>query len=129
MQKLRTYDNAVIWVENATDAATRAALKGALAMIFSEYGYTGNSAAGTNSNYEDLAPWLHASGLQLIEDTDTEEEPDLPFLLLNLEKTTGIATLSHRGKTLRYHAQQRRGHDFTGMGYLYHIEYRLIDCT
>jgi hypothetical protein len=133
MQTLHTNDGAMIEIEAGTDEATIAILKVAPVFVLGGFAYTGNHAEGRDSsNDEELIAWLRAAGLQLVEDTDEDAEPDGPWLVLHMEKVSGIAEVRHRGKALRYHAQQRRGetvgHGRPSMGYTWQVDYRLISC-
>lgn len=103
MRKIRTNDGSTISVEADTDERTIAILKAAPVTNFQEFVYTGNHPAGQNSgNYEDLERFFTGSGLKIVGD-------DLDILIYNIERMTGISALRHRGKTIRYHVQARKG--------------------
>ena len=89
---------------------------------FQEFHYTGNHPRGENSgNYDDMEVWLKAAGLTIVND-------DLSMLLHAMAMPTGVATLTHRGKVLRYHGQVRRIPHLGTYGYTTITEYRLISC-
>lgn len=122
MQTIRARDGATIAVAPNTSAEEIAILKVAVACAFSEFVYIGNSSQGTNKgNYDDLESWLRDCGLTIKND-------DLSILIWKIEKVAGVAVLTHRGKTLRYHAQGRCGESNGDFGYRYRAEYRLISC-
>ena len=96
MKNITTADGARIKVEEGTDDATIALLKTAPVVKFSEFVYTGNSRNGHNSgNYEDLERFFVEAGLAIQDD-------DLTMLIDDIHETTGVASLVHRGKRLRY---------------------------
>ena len=122
MQSIKTNDGATIAVNAGTSAADIATLKAAKACRFREFHYTGNHPNGENhGNYDDIESWLRESGLTLKND-------DLSILLYSMDQTTGIETLTHRGKTLRYHVQRRNAGPGDQYGYTTIAEYRLISC-
>ena len=122
MQSIKTNDGATISVDAGTSAADIATLKAAAPCRFQEFHYTGNHPNGENSgNYEDVEAWLQAAGLTLKDD-------DLSILLYSMDQTTGIETLKHRNKTLRYHVQRRDVGKGDQYGYTTIAEYRLISC-
>jgi hypothetical protein len=121
MQRIAT-DYGTISVEADTGPDEIAILKQVKPCSFSEFCYTGNSRAGRNSsNYDDLEAWFVAAGLTIKDD-------DLAFLIHDLERTSGVTALEHRGKTLRYHVQARHGEPHPGFGHRWRADYRLIAC-
>lgn len=119
---IKTNDGATISVDAGTSAADIATLKAAAPCRFQEFHYTGNHPNGENSgNYEDVEVWLQAAGLTLKDD-------DFSDLLYSMGEITGIETLRHRGKTLRYHVQRRDAGRADQYGYTTIAEYRLISC-
>ena len=119
---IKTNDGEMISVDAKTSAADIATLKVAAPCRFQEFHYTGNHPRGENSgNYEDVESWLWESGLTLKND-------DLSILLYSMGEITGIETLTHRGKTLRYHVQRRNAGPGDQYGYTTIAEYRLISC-
>lgn len=123
MRRITTSAGDTISVEPDTDEATIAILKAAPVTRFSEFVYTGNSSNGQNNgNYEDLEMFFRSSGLTIKDD-------DLSELIYNLERISGVTSLRHRGKTIRYHVQAHpsRSEGTLGQfGYRWYADYRLI---
>lgn len=120
MRRIRTNDGETISIEADTDERTIAILKSAPVVRFSEFVYTGSHPRGENNgNYADMESFLLGSGLTLMDD-------DLTFLLYDIERVSGITALVHRGKTMRYHVQARRGERHGDFGYTWRADYRLI---
>ena len=121
MIQITTDDGSRISVEADADQVTIAILKAVSVCRFSEWHYTGNSPNGDNTgNYDDLEAWFRAAGLTIKDDDFSWLHYSMP------EGVTGVDTLAHRGKTIRFHAQVRRGGESNQFGYRTIVEYRLI---
>ncbi len=123
MRRITTNAGDAISIEADTDQATIAILKAAPVTSFSEFVYTGNSPNGSNNgNYDDLEAFFKGAGLTIKDD-------DLDYLIYNLERISGVTSLQHRGKTLRYHVQAHppKSEGTLGQfGYRWRADYRLI---
>jgi hypothetical protein len=122
-RQIRTNSGDTISVAVDTDAATIAILKAAPVTRLSVFFYLGNRPNRTpkRGNYDDMEAFFRAAGLEIIDD-------DLEVLLYNLAHTSGIAELTHRGKTIRYHVQERPGTPHRNKrDYTRRADYRLIE--
>jgi hypothetical protein len=127
MKQITTNDGSRIYVEDDVSDEIINILKQAPVLKFQEFHYTGNSSKGQNSgNYEELEEWIRSTGLDIWEVGENGFDRDIDWLMYNLDGTTGINKLSHRGKTVYYHAQGRKGEGHMQFGYTSRMEYRLI---
>lgn len=120
-----TKDGDRVSVAADTDETTIEILKNAEPLRFWEDVYEGNSPNGQDYGaYDELEKWLKNAGLELKEN---DGYGDLEMILYYLSRETGFSTISHRGKTIKFHVQSRKGTSHREFGYTWRAEYRLVE--
>lgn len=125
--EIKTNEGATITAPDDTDPKTIETLKKAKPYQYYQWVYTGNSLKGEDIFQDkEVIEFLKDAGLELLADPDEPMDHDIDWLTYQLEKDTGIYEITHRGKTLRYHVQRRKGSSQPSFGYSIDCEYRII---